>query len=178
MKNRPLTVLLVVLSAALLVAVAVLLMRDDDPVSLTPGEPQLVSAEELSEVADQSDHPVYWVGERDGVDYELTETTAGQIFVRYLEGDAAAGDERADFVTVATYPSKDGVAEIKQAVRDTSRARLGRGDNGAFLLIDPSSSRSAHLAYPGADSPQIEVYSPVPGEALRLASRGVVQPLG
>jgi hypothetical protein len=176
MSNRPLAIALVALSVALIAAVAVLVLRDD-PVSLTPGEPQVVSIDELAEVAEEDEHPIYWVGERDGARYELTETTAGRLFVRYLEGNAEAGDERADFLTVATYPSKDGVAEIKEAVRDTPDARLGRADNGAFLLIDPSSADSAHLAYPGPGSPQIEVYSPVPGEALRLASRGAVQPL-
>ena len=174
MSNRLLSGLLVVLAAALVAAVAVLVVRDDD-VSLAAGEPQVLSGEDLSELADDAEHPIYWLGQRTGSEYEVTETTAGRFFVRYLEGDAEAGDERADFLTVATYPAKDGVAEIKQAVRDTPRAELARGDNGAFLLIDPTSSTSAHLAYPGPDSPQIEVYSPSPGEALRLATRGEVQ---
>ena len=175
MNSRWTTALLILLVAALIAALAVLVLRNDnEKVSLKAGEPEVVSASQLSEVADQAKNPIYWLGEREGTDLEVTETASGRFYVRYLEGGAEAGDKRPDFLTVGTYPSKNGVAEIRQAATQTQGAELARTDNGAVLLIDPSSSRSAHLAFPGPKTPQIEVYSPVPGQALRLASRGAV----
>jgi hypothetical protein len=148
----------------------------DDKLSLSPGEPQALSASQLSEVAADAGHPIYWLGERDGAEYEVTETPGGRVYVRYLEGDAEVGDKRARFQTVGTYPTKDGAAALRRAMGNRDGAKLARTDDGALLLVDPSSPQNAHLAYPGTGV-QVEVFSPVPGEALRLASGGEVQPV-
>jgi hypothetical protein len=177
MNNRLTTFLLAILGIALIVALGFLLFGDgDDELSLAPGEPEIASVEQLSELAEESDTPLYWLGERDGVSYEVTETSGGRFYVRYLDDGAEAGDERPDFDTVGTYPSKDGTGEIREAAAGIEGAEVGRTEDGAVLLIDPSAAKSAHLAYPGADS-QIEVYSPVPGKALRLAEGGDVLPI-
>lgn len=176
MANRWLTTLLVVLSVALIAAVAVWVLRDDDASTPAAGEPTAMSPAELSEFAEEQDAPVYWLGERTNASYELTDSQSGRIYIRYLTGDADAGDERAKFITVATYPSEDGVAALRKVAREGGAAKLGKTDNGAVLLIDPASPNNAHLAYRGANL-QIEVYSPVPGEALRLAARGEVEPV-
>jgi len=175
MSVRWLTALLVFLSVALVVAVVVWLGRgsDSEPAA---NEPELVSATQLSAFADEHGKPVYWLGERQGAKYELTETPGGRVYLRYLRGNADAGDTRASFVTVATYPASNGVAALRRAAHERSGAELGRTKDGAVLLIDPSSPDNAHLAYPDADL-QIEVYSPDPGEALRLAAKGDVRPV-
>lgn len=84
-----------------------------------------------------------------------------------------AGDPRSSFVTVATYPSEDGVAKLRRSARTQAGTKLGRAADGATLLGDPSAT-SAYLAYPGGDA-QVEVYDPEPGQALRLASAGAVR---
>jgi hypothetical protein len=176
MSRRWPTILLAVLSVALVAAVVVWLARGDDSVSVTAGEPQTVSASQLSDFAAERETPIYWLGERSGAEYELTETPAGRVYVRYLTGGAEAGDPRATFITVGTYPDGDGVAALRKAARQQGGAKLGKTDDGAVLLVDPTEPNNAHLAYPGANL-QIEVYSPAPGQALRLASRGAVQPV-
>lgn len=177
MAQRLLTVLLLVLSAALIASVAVwILDGDDEAAAPVTGTPSTVSLAELSDFAAGQPTPVYWLGERGGASYELTDSSSGRVYVRYLPEGTDPGDERADFLTVATYPAADGVAELRQAAHREAGATLGRTDDGAVLLIDPGSPNNAHLAYRGA-SPQIEVYSPVPGEALRLAARGAVRPV-
>jgi hypothetical protein len=173
MTRRWLTILLVVLTVALIAAVVVWLVHGDDSSPAT-GEPEAVTTSELSEFAAEQDTPVYWLGERRNEGYELTDSSSGRVYVRYLTGGAEAGDKRAVFVTVATYPADNGVATLRKAAREQMGAKLGKTDDGAALLIDPTSPNNAHLAYPGANL-QIEVYSPVPGEALRLAARGDVQ---
>jgi hypothetical protein len=176
MMQRWLTVLLVVLSIALVALVVVWLTGDSDSSPPSPGEPETVSAAQLSEFASEEGQPVYWLGERGDTSYELTDYPSGRVYIRYLTGGAEAGDKRAKFVAVATYPADNGVATLRKAVHETSGAKLGKTDDGAVLLIDPSSPDNAHLAYPGTNQ-QIEIYSPVPGEALRLAARGAVQPV-
>jgi hypothetical protein len=175
MARRWLTILLVVLSLALIAVVVVWLTQGDDS-SSTAGasEPEAVTASQLSEFAAEQGTPVYWLGERRGRSYELTDYSPGPVYIRYLTGGAEAGDKQARFVTVATYPGDDGIAALRKAAREQKGAKLGKTDDGAVLLIDPTSPDNAHLAYPGANL-QVEVYSPVPGEALRLAARGDVQ---
>jgi hypothetical protein len=175
MNRRWPTILLVVLSLALVAAVVVWLVQGGDSSPATD-EPEVVSVSQLSEFAAEQDTPVYWLGPRQGAGYELTDTSSGRIYVRYLTGGAEAGDRRAKFITVATYQEEDGLAALRRAAGEAQGARLAKTDDGAVLLIDPTSPDNAHLAYPGANV-QIEVYSPVPGEALRLAARGAVRPV-
>jgi hypothetical protein len=166
------------LGVALIVALGVMALDSGEgDLALTPGEPEIASTGQLSDIAASSNtKPIYWLGERDGSEYEVTRTRGGRFYLRYLADSAQAGDERPDFITVGTYPSKDGVGDLREAEETIDGAELGRTDDGAILLIDPSSATSAHLAYPGGDS-QIEIYSPVPGQALRIAKRGDVQPI-
>ena len=172
MAARWLKILLVVLSVALVAMVVVWLVRDDDS-SSTAAEPEIVTTTQFPV---EQGKTVYWLGKRPSARYELTESSSGRVYIRYLTGDAEAGDDRTDFLTVATYPEEDGIAALRRAAREQDGAELGRTDDGAVLLVDPSSPNNAHLAYPGANV-QIEVYSPTPGQALRLASRGAVQPV-
>lgn len=169
---------LIALVAVLVVAAAGLLaalLHDDGGSATAEAGPRVVTTAELADFASESETPVYWLGERPGASYELTEAPSGAAYLRYLTGGAKAG-ARSDFVTVATYPVKDGVAALRRAVRDRQGAQLGRTDDGAVLLIDPSSPDNAHFAFRG-ESFQVEVFSPVPGQALRLAANGDVHPL-
>jgi hypothetical protein len=172
---RQLTILLLVLSAALIAVVVVWLVHDDSS-SPKAGEPEAADASELSEFAAGHVGPIYWLGPRRNASYELTNTRSGRVYVRYLTGGAEAGDERADFITVATYPGQDGIAMLRKAASEQKGAKLAKTDDGAVLLIDPTSPDNAHVAYPGPDL-QVEIYSPVPGEALRLAARGDLEPV-
>lgn len=173
MTNRVLTILLAVLSIALVALVAVWLVGDADSSS---SEPEVVAAAQVPEFVSDQSTAVYWLGERPNAEYELTESPSGRVYVRYLTGDAEAGDPRADFITVGTYPSDNGIAELRRAAQQQEGAELGRTDDGAVLLIDPNSPNNAHLAYPD-EKVQIEVYSPIPGQALRLAEGGAVEPV-
>jgi hypothetical protein len=162
-----------VLVFALLVLLVVLL-TDDDAGGIAVDEPRLVSLEQLSEFAADQDHPVYWLGERGGSEYELEERSSGEVYVRYLDPGTEAGDDPGKYLTVVTYPVDDGVAALERSVRSQEDLRLGQTSDGAVLLIDAGSPRNAHLAYPG-DQVHVEIFDPVAGKALRSAARGEAQ---
>lgn len=177
MKSRPSRSLVLrgIAVLALSVLLIVLLTRDDDGGDSAAGELEIVTAAQLSEFAADADRPVYWAGgAEEGVEYELKETAGGEVHVRYVEEGTEPGD--GTFLTVVTYPAADGVAALKRSAGTREDLELGRTGNGAVLLVDPESPKNANLAYPG-DDVHIEVFSPVPGEALRLAVGGEVEPV-
>jgi hypothetical protein len=173
--SRSQRTLLIVLVIALLGVLAVSTLHEDgEDLARTRG-PEVLTPSALAGVAAESNRPVYWIGPRSGAKYELTETSQGRVYVRYLRDGTEPGNERADFVTVATYPAVNAVNELLRAARNPG-AKLKRSGGGAFVLIEQSSPKSVHLAFPGVEpSVQVEVYSPFPDHALRLASRDEVQ---
>lgn len=177
--SRSQRTLLIVLVLALLAVIAVSLLHDDEdgaplPAPTASAEPEIVTVSQLTDFAAESGEAVYWIGPRRGAAYELTASPGGPTYVRYLRDGAEAGDPRPDFLTVATYPEEDGAAELRQAVSDQPGAKLDRTSGGALLLTYPASPKSAYLAYPDANV-QVELYSPLPDHARRLASRDEVR---
>jgi hypothetical protein len=169
------TVIRGLLVAGLLVLLVVLLLDDDGgEEGVSAGQPTVVAAEQLSEFAAEADEPVYWLGPREDAEYELSETESGRAFVRYLNEGAVAGDPRPEYVTVGTYPSPDAAAALTRVAVERDDVELARTDDGAVILVGRGSGGRAHLAYPG-DDVEVEVFSPVVGEALRLAVAGKVE---
>ncbi len=167
MPSRWLQIVLGVLVAALIAVVVIAILGGgEDEVSLTPGEPQIVSVSQLEGFANDANRTVYWVGEREETEIELTETDNGRIFVRYLpEGGA---EKTTEALTVASYPLKGAAADLERTAGKGGGEQIAKSDDGAVVLIDPKSPNNVHMAYPG-EAIQIEVFSPVAGEALRLS---------
>lgn len=167
--SRWIVAVLVALIVFLVAALLLSLVHDGGDSTDAEGDagPRIVTAAQLSEFAAETHTPVYWLGERPGSRLELTETSPGSTYIRYLGGDAEAGDPRAKFVTIATYPEKDGVKSIEEAAIEGGSIEKAR--NGATLLLDPAVPKSVYLAFPGEPA-QIEIYSPLAGVAKRLAS--------
>jgi hypothetical protein len=137
-------------------------------------QPRLVTATELGGVGTPT-APVYWVGPRSGDSYELTQTTDGRVFVRYLGEPSQLGSPRADFLAVATYAQRDAYAAIVAAAKRPGAIAL-RPANGGLAVYDRARPTSIFLAYPGGTQ-QIEVYDPEPAEARRLVESGAVTPV-
>ena len=171
----------VALAALLVVAIGWLLLSgsddgDKEPVAISSSYPAtIVSAEELSDVADSLEHPVYWLGERPGTRLELTRESNGDVYVRYLTGDAEPGDPRQDYVTVGTYPVTDAVAAVhRAAAQEGTGVRSAPG--GGVVFSSPKRPENVYLAYPNSEY-QIEVFAPGAGEASELVSSGGVIPV-
>ncbi len=139
---------------------------------VTPIGPVAMSAATLLAFAQGLGRPIYWIGPATGFTYELTRTSSGNVFVRYLPRGVHVGDKRAAFTTVGTYPYPNALAALKAVPHATTTKLAG----GGVLVSTAADPRSVHLAYPGVDY-QIEVYDPVAGRARVIALSGRVRPV-
>ncbi len=181
-KVRVGAVIAVAIAAAFLVW---LLVRENDDSSSnattttqTPAaiSPRAVTPAALRALSDEAGHSVYWVGPRRNRTYELTRTSSGRIFVRYLTPGAPIGNRSARFTIVGTYPSPDAL-EVLQDLSEQPGVRSASVPGGGLAVYSTSSPRSVYIAYPDSDV-QIEVFDPSAARALRLATSGRVAPVG
>ncbi len=169
---------LVLVLAAVLAAggayAAVTLTRDAAP-AFTVGVPEIVSAPEAAAAAELVGHEVYGVGALPGTRLELTRGSRGEVWLRYLSGDAQAGDRRASFVTVGTY-RQAGAYEAAREASDGAQSRSAELPGGGLMLWNLERPTSVYVARPGSDL-LVEVYSPDAEQARSLARGGAVVPL-
>jgi hypothetical protein len=151
------------------------LMLGRDSGSSTPPTGASASSEsQLRDFAKTAGHPIYWVGPRTGNTYELTRTTDGRVYVRYLPEGVKVGDPRPQFLTVGTYPRSNAFAELRRASR-AAGASSKELPNGGLAVFSKGSS-SVYFGYPGAKY-QVEVYAPSAGSARDLVQSGQVVPV-
>lgn len=160
--------------AAILLVVWLASGNDDDSPSAS-AEAQIVSAEELEEAVEDEAEPVYWVGEEEGTELELSQPEAGRTYVRYLTEGAEAGDQRAEFLTVGTYAQPDAVAALRRQAQESDGV-LGTAPGKAVVFFNRDQPASVYLAYPGVDV-QIEVFDPNFTRALQLVNSGQIVPV-
>jgi hypothetical protein len=144
------------------------------PTQPTSARPQAATIGQLRALASAVDHPVYWVGPRPGMTYELSQTGDGRIYVRYLPGGANVGDPKPR-TTVGTYPLRNPVAAVEAIAKDTNQ-RTFRVPAGGLAVVDGNHPTSVYVAYPRSDY-QIEVFDPSAARARRLVSSGSVAPV-
>jgi hypothetical protein len=117
--------------------------------------------------------PVYWAGPKAGYTYELTRTTTGRVYVRYLPPGAAVGAKGANFLIVATYPFPNAVRALKALARHGGGITLA---DGSFVYVGSHAGTSVYLAQPGVPY-EIEIYDPSPARARNVAVSGEVRPV-
>ena len=165
--------------AALLAAggafAAITLTRDEAPALPAAGKPAPLTAEVLAGVAGAVGHDVYGVAAPAGTRPEVTRSSTGEVWVRYLSGDAKLGDSRADYLTVGTYPRTDALAAA-EAAAEGEQSRSQKLPDGGIMLWSLQRPESVYAASPGSDL-LVEVYSPDPARARALVSGGAVAPL-
>jgi len=144
------------------------------PVPQRPGLPAVaLDTTSLKNYAKGEASPVYWVGSRNDRRYEVTRTNDGATYVRYLPPGVKAGDSRAAYLTVGTYPS----ANPQKAIDDGARTP------GSTVVDVPGGGRgwtktknNIYIAFPQVKQ-LIEVWDPNEGRALQLAKSGEVVPV-
>ncbi len=136
---------------------------------------QEVSVQELRNIAASSDSAVYWAGPRPGRRIELTEVEGNNVFVRYLTGEAAAGDRRPAFTTVGTYAFDGAYREVQR--RGKAKGMESRpAPGGGLATWSDKRPSSVYLGFPGSDL-LVEVYDPDPRFARALALSAEVGPV-
>jgi hypothetical protein len=151
-----------------------LILGGDDKPSQQPTAASSTSESGLREFAASAPHPVYWAGPRQGQTYELTRTNDGRVYIRYLPQGVQAGDPRAQFLTVGTYPRANAFAELKRASRADGAGSLTLPNGG--IAVVSAGSLSVYFGYPDARY-QVEVYTPSAGAARQLVLSGQVVPV-
>ena len=137
------------------------------PVATTPAA--------LKTLSTSLGHPIYWAGEKENVTYELTQTTDGKTFVRYLPAGVEPGD-KAPYLTIATYPVDDAYAATKASADGTPSVTLELA-KGAIAVYARGGGSNVHLATKGSNV-QVEVYDPSPAVPPSLVQAGTIVPVG
>jgi hypothetical protein len=148
------------------------------PLESTPAEtvsqPTLQTIAGLRAAAAISPNPIYWAGARAGTRLEVSQSSGGTVFVRYLPNGTAAGALE-PHLTVATYNRPDGYAEVQSAAKNEGSQSF-EVDGGGLAVYNSESPTNVHLAFPDS-SYQIEVFAPEEGLALRLVENGKIKPV-
>ena len=132
---------------------------------------------DISDVAQKNGQPIYWAGNEPGTtDLELTQTADGNVYVRYLTGNADIGTPKPSYLTVGTYPFENAIHALNTIAKEP-RAKTFHVPDGGFAVQNSSSPTSVYLAYPDEEGFEIEVYDPDPAKALNLVKSGEIKPV-
>ncbi len=166
-------------AAAAVIIARVVVGHGSPPAATTSGGvtaigPVVVNASRLRALVDGLDQPVYWIGPVVGERYELTRTTANNVYVRYLPPGVQAGTAEGQYPLVATYPLKGALASLK-ASHDGPPLTVA-GGKGGIAEVERKSPTNAHVAFPHVNY-QIEVYNPYAPAARKLATSASLRPV-
>jgi hypothetical protein len=166
-----------VIVAAVVVGLLIwaLIGGDDEKSSTAPTGtgPVGLTAEQLASTAQSLGQPVYWAGPKPGFTYEYTETTDKKTYVRYLPPGVEVGDNRANFLIIATYPFPGALPGL----RDVSKGNIIKLPAGGIAAVDQGYPKSVHVAFPDVDY-QVEVYDPSPARSRAVATSGNIAAVG
>jgi hypothetical protein len=144
------------------------------PTQGTAAPPKAVTVQQLRALQSSVGHPVYWTGPQSGMTYELTETSDGRIYIRYLPTGTKVGDRRPR-TTVGTYPLQNAVAAVKTIAKRTGERTFSIA-GGGLAVVDGTHPTSVYAAFPGSNH-EIEVFDPSPARARQLVSSGRLVPV-
>jgi hypothetical protein len=175
-KALPLSMVALVLIALILFGVLLVLRgHGADKATLPPvGPAAAVSESQLKTLATQSSQPIYWAGPKPGA-YELTRTTDGRIYIRYLPSTEKVGDRTPSYLTVGTYPTKQAFSAVKRAAARQGGVSV-KIEHGGLLVFNAGSPKSVYFSYPKSGY-QVEVYDPSPQQARTLVLGGKITPI-
>ena len=174
-KALPLSLVALLVIALILLTVLLLRGHSGGKTTLPPvGTSAGVSESQLKALASQSNHPIYWAGPKSGA-YELTRTTDGRTYIRYLPSANKVGDRTPSYLTVGTYPTKQAFSAIKSAAARQG-AVSAKIDQGGLLVFNNSTPKSVYFSYPKSGY-QVEVYDPSPLQARSLVLGGSIKPI-
>jgi hypothetical protein len=141
----------------------------------TPAGSRAASVKQLKALAIALGHPIYWAGTNSATTYELTRTSNGSVYVRYLPQGVAVGAALPNYLTIGTYPQR-GALEILKATAAKNHVPTIKLADGGLAFVDKKHPTSVYVAYPNVDL-QIEVFDPAAGRARQLVTSGQIAPV-
>lgn len=139
--------------------------------------PVAANQADIADLAKKNDQPIYWAGNQPGTsDLELTQTADGNVYVRYLTGNAAIGTPKPSYLTVGTYPFGNAIHALDTVAKQPGAKTFQLPNNG-LAVQNSNSPTSVYVAYPDEKGFEIEVYDPDPAKALDLVKSGDIQPV-
>ena len=129
-----------------------------------------INAGGLRTLASAVGQPIYWAGPRPNLQYELTRSQDGRVWIRYLPLDQKIGEQSTPYLTIGTYPVANAYGATK-SVADRKDSTLVPVGNGAIAFYSAAHPTSVYLAYRGSNY-QVEVFDPSASEARQLVSAG------
>ncbi len=142
--------------------------------SFPVGKPVIVWEQQLKSYGSEN-QTVYWAGPQAHRQYELTRSTTGASFIRYLPEGVKAGSEH-EYLTVATYPQAHGYELLTESV-NAHTTTSQKTESGALVVADSKAPQSTYFSFPDANF-QVEVFSPTQGQSLRQVLDGEIVILG
>ena len=131
----------------------------------------IVTKDELIAATKNLGVAIYWNGETEDTNIELTVLSEGKVFVRYLPKDIEAGSSEA-FFTVATYYDPSALAKV-QSLGATAGAKLVNYQGGAVGASASESDSNIYFAFDG--NPALyNIYSPDPNLAWGALESGSI----
>ena len=176
--REPRVAALIGIVLAVAIGAFLLLGNDDDSGSSGPDPTngaEAASVDDLQTVASAADHPIYWAGEESGKQYELTITSEGNIYIRYLDPDTPIGSADVASLTIGTYNVPDAYGAL-QGLAEQKGAKTGSTPDGGYVLTNKNNPNSVYVAFPGQDY-EVEVYDPDPKNAFKVATSGAIVPI-
>ena len=172
-----------VVAVALLIGIVVwLLVRGDgngsgtDSTATGPAVgPVAATQERLRSLSIDEGHPIYWAGTKANTTYELTRTSSGRIFIRYLPKGVPVGVDKADYTIVGTYPVPNATGVLQGLAKKSGEQQLSV-PGGGIAVYSTSQPTNVYVAYPGSNL-QIEVFDPSADRAQRIVTSGQVVPV-
>jgi hypothetical protein len=137
--------------------------------------PTKMTTVQLLEYAHALGHALYWIGDYEGYDYEVTRNEIGEIYIRYLPTGTASGDQSGDYTIIGTHPQAQAYAIVQARVEreELECEDVPEGGNVVWATERPT---NVYLVYP--DFPFIiEIYDPDSERAMQIALTGEVCPL-
>ncbi|MEX0973683.1 MAG: hypothetical protein WDZ46_10570 [Solirubrobacterales bacterium] len=181
--SRPWVLRGIVIALAVVVGVVAYLATsgdgDEGPATTPAGQEvagaEIVSEEELADAASTAETPVYWAGEIDDTQLELTEEE-GSYLVRYLEEDDEVGAARAQRIAIGSYALPN-PRKALNTFAETPGATVTEVDGIGKVVISPEAQKNVYFVDPDNEV-QVEVYAPSPKRAMSLVRSGQVVPVG
>jgi hypothetical protein len=123
---------------------------------------------ELRTLIQENNIQAYWTGPIKDATYSVNSSTPGQVFIRYVPSGEKCDDLSSNFRVIATYTEANAFATTEAAGATADGVSLINTD-GSIVYFNKNLPSNIYVAYPGIEY-QIEVYDPVPKEALILAT--------